>query len=737
MKNNNTRDAHLMCMPQTCHLTGESHLNFLRRGSLYPWSLFLIFLLLPFRTLQAQTVEKPQQQRLQYTDQGHETFCLNITPSNKNHLTINLNTPNQNTSCRLANDQIMVDLFFDQQPMYILLKGNIQSFTDWDMNWISSTHYQCMVPADTYCVLCEFDYFQPEASAHYFVYKDNLQISSNDTIEVFKTMATNMVTFSDKDEAGKDINYSEALNSAMIIHMIFPTFNFNMSGSTGQTTPEKIFFNDLQNTKLSFSKIFVFSSKADIIKYNDLLNGITDSLSLDMNPLDYRKIHCSIGQPMPEDTITISISDGLLNNYYSLQYKQVKRTDPNYDIYMICDYAHTDPSVKKSGFIINYELKPFDNQFPYTTTYSIPLYFYGDTLVSSAYFPPIASDYKNPNNRSITLMNNCPYFAARSINNKTKNKISIDLAIQGSLKEISTYEKTRGFVSLVKNGDTIFNDTITKWSGIFKITEQTAYSFSSENYFQLNETEGLSRMKMDFDFTREDVNSPLLKSYGIIDDSLNTQKFLYQGHPYKLLLSAGDFEPVYNENNSLRGFKYIPLKNIHFEIKNHDSTSWKSYALSEQTGVYDSIGGACYSLELQNIVNQFRDSSRVDIQILLTDSSDNTTQYSFLPAFIVKKSSVGIPQYSVGTNENTIVIQPNPVTGPGNIKIHLDKPSQTDLRVYNITGQLMATVFNAPLPEGIHNIPFDPKQHLRLSPGIYLMQMLTQGKSNMVKFIIL
>jgi len=736
MKNKHTHDFRSMCMPKTCHLTGESYCHAARRVSFSRLKILLVFCLFSSGMLHVQANEKPQQQRMRVTDQGRETFCLNITPLNKNHRTVNLKAPDQNTSPCLVKDQVSVDLFFDQQPMYLLLKGNIQSFTDWDMNWISPTHYQCMVPADTYDVLCEFDSLQPDLENRFFVYKDNIQISSNDTIEVFKTMATNRVTFSDKDEAGQEINYSDVLSSTMIIHFTFPTFDFNVSGTTDQPTAEKIFLNDLQNTKISFSKIFVFNGKADIIKYNDLLNGITDSLLLDMNSLDYRKIHCSIGQPMPEDTLRISVSDGLLNSYYSLQYKQVKQTNPDYDIYMICDYANTDPLLRKSGYIINYELKPFNHQFPYTTTYSIPLYFYGDTLVSSVYFPPIPSDYKNPNNWSISLMNNCPGFVARSINNKTKNKISIDPVIQGPLKEISTYEKSRSFFSLVKNGDTIAKDTLTKWSGSYKITEYTAYSFTSEDYFQLNEIEGVSRMKMDFDFSREDINSPLLKSFRIVDDSSNIQKILYQRQPYTLLLSAGDFEPAYDSNNSLRGFNYIPLKNIQFYLKNHDSTTWISYPLSE-TDFCDSLGGAGYSIELQNILNQFSDSDQVDIQINLTDSSDNATEYSLLPAFIVKKSSVGLPQSPEESKENTISIQPNPVSGTGNIEIYLGKPAQTELKVYNSAGRLISTLLSAPLDKGIHRIPFDPQQKLLLSPGIYLMEMSTQEISKMIKFIIL
>ena len=74
-------------------------------------------------------------------------------------------------------------------------------------------------------------------------------------------------------------------------------------------------------------------------------------------------------------------------------------------------------------------------------------------------------------------------------------------------------------------------------------------------------------------------------------------------------------------------------------------------------------------------------------------------------------------------------IVPNPAAGQANISIGLTEETSVSILVYDITGQLVATLYNGALSAGDHNIAFNTDS---IVSGVYLVKV-TDGKSSLMK----
>ena len=118
-------------------------------------------------------------------------------------------------------------------------------------------------------------------------------------------------------------------------------------------------------------------------------------------------------------------------------------------------------------------------------------------------------------------------------------------------------------------------------------------------------------------------------------------------------------------------------------------------------------------------------------------TSSSTTKYVVLydvriygttsPATAVKKEESLPKVFSLSQN------YPNPFNPSTQISFSLDKAGMTNLTVYNMLGQKVATLINGNLPSGEHNITFNAD---KLTSGIYIYQ-LTSGSNLISKKMIL
>lgn len=89
-------------------------------------------------------------------------------------------------------------------------------------------------------------------------------------------------------------------------------------------------------------------------------------------------------------------------------------------------------------------------------------------------------------------------------------------------------------------------------------------------------------------------------------------------------------------------------------------------------------------------------------------------------------------------NPKTYVLEqnyPNPFNPSTTIRFHLPEAGYTTLKVYDILGREIATLFNAYAGAGVHEVQFNFNQHV-LSSGVYLYK-LTSGNSQYTRKMIL
>ncbi len=87
----------------------------------------------------------------------------------------------------------------------------------------------------------------------------------------------------------------------------------------------------------------------------------------------------------------------------------------------------------------------------------------------------------------------------------------------------------------------------------------------------------------------------------------------------------------------------------------------------------------------------------------------------------------------INTVANTVIstmnIVPNPASGPANIVVGITDEATVSIVAYDITGQLVATIYNGPLAAGDHSIAFNTDN---IVSGVYLIK-ISDGKSSLLK----
>ena len=91
---------------------------------------------------------------------------------------------------------------------------------------------------------------------------------------------------------------------------------------------------------------------------------------------------------------------------------------------------------------------------------------------------------------------------------------------------------------------------------------------------------------------------------------------------------------------------------------------------------------------------------------------------------------VGIPTLETLANFGLKPIRPNPVYQEALISFQIPKPAAVNLKVYNQLGQVVASLANEDLPEGIHSRIWNPGS---LAPGTYFIHLEAGGRMSVRK----
>ncbi|MFA5668247.1 MAG: lamin tail domain-containing protein [Balneolaceae bacterium] len=77
---------------------------------------------------------------------------------------------------------------------------------------------------------------------------------------------------------------------------------------------------------------------------------------------------------------------------------------------------------------------------------------------------------------------------------------------------------------------------------------------------------------------------------------------------------------------------------------------------------------------------------------------------------------------------------PNPFNPTTNISFNIQKAGNVELSVYNMLGQKISTLINAPLSAGIHSVTFDAQN---LSSGVYLYRIVAGNHTKTMRMVLL
>jgi len=170
------------------------------------------------------------------------------------------------------------------------------------------------------------------------------------------------------------------------------------------------------------------------------------------------------------------------------------------------------------------------------------------------------------------------------------------------------------------------------------------------------------------------------------------------------------------------------LDNKHNEIK-EDSTS----ALTADSAGYK-------FLTTGNVISpSYAVMARIKLNIWVTDSPaywDRWDDITFGPATGVVARSVSelVSSGGMGLLPNT----PNPFAGTTKIRYRLSQPSEVGLKVYNVAGQCVRTIFCGFKVAGLYEVRWDGRDErgADLAGGIYICRLTTIEGSMAMKLIL-
>ena len=112
--------------------------------------------------------------------------------------------------------------------------------------------------------------------------------------------------------------------------------------------------------------------------------------------------------------------------------------------------------------------------------------------------------------------------------------------------------------------------------------------------------------------------------------------------------------------------------------------------------------------------------------------------FDFSGYFDIKEIIVANTQYEVPVDLpisfNLSEAYPNPFNPRTSMYLTILKPSELEVKVYNVLGQLVMTLLNGHINQGVHHIEWDASN---VSSGVYFVKAQTQGVTLTHKLILL
>jgi hypothetical protein len=621
-----------------------------------------------------------------------------------------------------------IHFYFDQMVTLFLMNGVDTAYNDLDFTW--PDYYQCegdMVDGYYDAVVKYMTGLVP-----IFVYLENFHVYKDMDTTILSAYAAEKITLNGYDENNTLLPFiSKPSDQSGILFNFSPDLKCQMLGITfGGFDNRYMWISQVPpDTKLSFSKCSLKEEhpyKRYVVSYPSVM-GITGPTTFSNNPSDLRLYpHIFQGTPAAKDPYYMffygfMLNEGISGYPWSVEVGMGTNDFPSLKYDTILLYSAGVAADSDYAFFvssISHEENP-----PYVGTGGVDDYkTYIDNdnnliICSRANYPPVAADYGTPQNEYAHYGLSAPFSAFRGYNSSATNEISMFNMFRGQMNEWRRIDRTVATYDVWQYGFHLLHDTIRTNNISYYPSAPGEYTvFLNDSNYTLFGMQGFLEAKLDFDLGNADPNSPMLTSFRVLDGNGLVSTELIHGYVGSLQFTAGDFEylmPSYTQ-------VYHGLSEAHVYYKEYSSSSWNLLPVVENTAAFDSINGNSYSADLLQVINEYPDSTIVDVRIELVDSVGNTTTQTMHPAFMVRDAIVGTGSLVKADNG---LLFPNPASDI----LHINCPEgRCTVSVYTSRGDLVQQV------NGKNTVDVSG-----LKPGLYLVKVLdnTTGKHSAGKFI--
>lgn len=222
---------------------------------------------------------------------------------------------------------------------------------------------------------------------------------------------------------------------------------------------------------------------------------------------------------------------------------------------------------------------------------------------------------------------------------------------------------------------------------------------------------GMHAMKNLFSTLKTDPNPPIIRPIRLMDGDNNIKIKFESGQAVRLEFNATDFE-AYDAH--LTGIGYQPIRDDLTEVflKSHTEQDWQSVPVN--LSYQDTVVGSIYQINLQPYL--LVDSSLYDLRISVVDTSDNSSEYIYSPAFVYGSVILASPEYQESAPQ--ISLSPNPTHQILNIDFSDARTYGGNIQIYSLDGRCL---YDQEILHALNRIQISVSE---LPQGIYVLQTI-------------
>ena len=577
--------------------------------------------------------------------------------------------------------------------------------------------------------------FMDKNNRRYCVFYEDVNIQSNIEFEIFSDEAQHEFRLAAVDEQGRLLS---SLENATNLRELIPPDDFISSGIGYINYPNTWFVSDISEDYTFICGETQFDIDNEHICHivnHEIVQGITDDITLSNNSLDFFVKHLALKFPPGFNTYYVNIGD-----YYKSVFPRIMIEMGHFasstitQVTINSDYKWSIPLYYNEStsefFKTGLALIAQENDYIFDETKqwyrTAPIYSIDDNIASYRFLTN-SSTYIPVNEDTLCFGEGLvyPYFYFSKFDNYMIIYPPPNCCFYGSLdekREKDTYESTFSIFdqdnNLITSG--MLDEAYECIKDIYFNNEKYNFETTNSNYF-ISGYNGMATCNNIFDMAQEDASPPQITSYKLFDSNGRIAHRLLKNESGIIQFSGLDYKItghdliIFEEGN-------IVVDSTRLHYKEHGSNVWQEVQVTPI--VQDSMIGWLYEADATPLTNY--DSTAIDLKLSFRDDCGNKTIWKMEPAFAVGDFHVAIdeeePQYVI---TEPIILHPNypnPFCKSTHISFSLQKPATSAiLKIYNIKGELVSTIRKENFEAGENHIEWNglDSQNRNVSNGIY------------------